>query len=140
MAAPFSIKRLIEFRDTDAAGIVHFSVYFNLMEVAEHALLRSMGMSVFLEHEGRDLSWPRVSVACDYQAPLRFEDEVEIGVTIARLGGKSITYEFELRKEETICATGSVTAVCCLIEHGGKPRPIEIPDAIRQKLQAFVSG
>lgn len=139
MPAPFTIKRLIEFRDTDAAGIVHFSVYFNLMEVAEHALLRSVGMSVFLKHEGADLSWPRVSVSCDYQAPLRFEDEVEIGVTISRLGGKSISYEFVMRKEGTICATGKITAVCCVIEHGQKPRPIEIPTAIREKLSSFVS-
>ncbi|MEL7264077.1 MAG: hypothetical protein AAFP69_04590, partial [Planctomycetota bacterium] len=44
---PFSIQRRVEFRDTDAAGIVHFSAFFPFMETAEHAFLRSLGLSVF---------------------------------------------------------------------------------------------
>ena len=36
----FTTARRIEFRDTDAAGIVHFSAFFLWMESAEHELLR----------------------------------------------------------------------------------------------------
>ncbi|MCG8653286.1 MAG: hypothetical protein MI861_25835, partial [Pirellulales bacterium] len=42
-AMTFSTKRRVEFRDTDAAGIVHFSAFFPMMEAAEHEMLRSLG-------------------------------------------------------------------------------------------------
>jgi 4-hydroxybenzoyl-CoA thioesterase/acyl-CoA thioester hydrolase len=45
--AAFHTARRVEFRDTDAAGIMHFSTFFNRMEEAEHELLRTLGTSVF---------------------------------------------------------------------------------------------
>ena len=51
MSQVFKTERRVEFRDTDAAGIVHFSVFFAYMEQAEHEFLRSLGLSV---HGGVD--------------------------------------------------------------------------------------
>ena len=44
--AAFKTRRRVEFRDTDAAGIVHFSAFFFWMESAEHELLRAAGVDV----------------------------------------------------------------------------------------------
>ena len=65
MAEPFRVTRLVEFGDTDMAGIAHFSVFFRYMEAAEHAYLRSLGLSVAMEWEGERVGFPRVSAACD---------------------------------------------------------------------------
>ena len=46
MSQVFKTERRVEFRDTDAAGILHFTSYFAYMEEAEHALLRHLGTSV----------------------------------------------------------------------------------------------
>ena len=73
----YRTQRLVEFRDTDAAGIMHFSSFFLVMEQAEHQMLRDLGMSVVYPYEGGILSWPRVSATCDYQVPLRFEEIVD---------------------------------------------------------------
>ncbi len=75
--------RRVEFHDTDSAGIMHFSAFFQFMEEAEHELLRSVGLSVFMPPGGDNtedvpLSWPRVSANCDFRNALRFEDEVSI--------------------------------------------------------------
>ena len=43
---PLTTRRRVEFRDTDAAGIVHFSAFFVWMESAEHELLRAAGVPV----------------------------------------------------------------------------------------------
>src|SRR5690606_37511976 len=75
LMTPFTLRRRVEFRDTDAAGIVHFSVYFNYMEEAEHALLRSLGTSVVTSDAEGPISWPRVAAACEFRGALRFEDE-----------------------------------------------------------------
>ena len=46
MSSAFLWERRVEFHETDAAGIAHFSSLLIFMEQAEHALLRSLGLSV----------------------------------------------------------------------------------------------
>jgi 4-hydroxybenzoyl-CoA thioesterase/acyl-CoA thioester hydrolase len=139
MPTPFLYRRLVQFRDTDAAGIAHFSVFFQYLEEAEHALLRSVGLSVAASHGGQFVSWPRVAVRCDYRSAVRFEETLEIAATIARLGEKSITYAFRCECGGRLVAEGEITAVCCEIVHGQPPRSIAIPAEYRTKLAAFVA-
>jgi YbgC/YbaW family acyl-CoA thioester hydrolase len=89
----------VEFRDTDAAGIAHFSVFFNWMERAEHAFLRHLGWSVVSWESSADggrtkISWPRVQATCDYRRPVAFEDVFGIQVEVERLGRTACTYRF----------------------------------------------
>ena len=72
----FQTQRRVEFRDTDAAGIVHFSVFFAYMEEAEHEFLRSIGLGVMMEIDGARISWPRVKAECNYRNAVRFEEEI----------------------------------------------------------------
>jgi 4-hydroxybenzoyl-CoA thioesterase/acyl-CoA thioester hydrolase len=130
----FTMRRRIEFADTDMGGIVHFSRYFVFMETAEHRFLNELGTSVTLEHEGRRVGWPRVSAACEYKSPARFEDEIAIHVRVRRVGTSSVTYEFSFRIGERETATGTMTSVCCLLEPGGEVRAIPIPAALAQAL------
>ncbi|HEX4146183.1 MAG TPA: thioesterase family protein [Pirellulales bacterium] len=139
MPAPFQTSRLVEFRDTDAAGIVHFSVFFTWMEAAEHELLRSLGLSVVLKDATGTTTWPRVAARCDYQGPLRFEETVDIEVQLARVGSKSVTYGFQFSGPRGIAATGEMTMVCCRIEPDGTFRSIAIPAPIREVLARFAA-
>lgn len=123
-------KRRVEFVETDAAGIVHFSAFFVYMEQAEHQLLRHLGLGVFLRDEQGDLSWPRVSASCDFRGPARFEDEISIEVAVERVGEKSVTYAHRLTCDGREIANGRMTAVCCRVHHGGSPEPVPIPPQI----------
>lgn len=137
MSFEFKITRRVEFYETDMAGIVHFSNYFRMMESAEHAFFRSLGFSIH-DCEGDDtLGWPRVSVACDYRAPLRFEDEVEIHLLVAEVRSRSIRYQFIFRKgaDGTEVAHGAIAAVCATVDKTtGKLLPVPIPDRIRSRI------
>jgi acyl-CoA thioester hydrolase len=137
MPETFRYRRKVEFRDTDAAGIVHFSVYFNYMENAEHALLRAAGTSVCAADDSGAISWPRVSAQCDFAGALKFEDEIEIEVRVARLGNKSVTFSFQFLCDSRRVARGEVTAVCCRVPEPGKLESIPIPNAIREQLQPY---
>lgn len=144
----FRTSRRVEFRDTDAAGIMHFSVFFLYMEEAEHEFLRSVGLSVVIDetaggetsaHQVRQiLTWPRVHCECDYSIPLKFEETVEICVSITRLGEKSVSYRFDFDRDGKKIATGQMTAVCCRIRGTGHPQSVAIPDEIRAKLTPYV--
>src|ERR687885_609494 len=113
MGAAFRTSRLVEFGDTDMAGIVHFATFFRYMEAAEHAFLRARGLSVVMEWEGEPIGFPRVSAACDYLSPARFQDVLDVTVAVERLGRSSITYAFEFFKGEGAVARGRMTTVCC---------------------------
>jgi acyl-CoA thioester hydrolase len=130
----YQTKRRVEFRDTDGAGIVHFSAFFVYMEQAEHEMLRSLGTSVATKSEDGEIGWPRVSASCDYCSPARFEDVLDIEVTVGRLGRKSVTYEFHISRDGVDIARGSLTAVCCRIRPGEAPEAIEIPAPLMAKL------
>jgi 4-hydroxybenzoyl-CoA thioesterase/acyl-CoA thioester hydrolase len=132
----FTHTRRIEFRDTDSAGIAHFSTFFNFMEEAEHAFLRSLGLSVVMHDAEGTISWPRVAAKCDYRSAVKFEDVVTIEVSISRLGEKSATFVFTFRDGDRLVAEGEITAVCCRIEKGKPPRGIPIPPEMRAKLEA----
>ena len=135
LRASLKTRRRVEFRDTDAAGIVHFSAFFFWMESAEHELLRSAGLHVFERHpDGSEYSWPRVSVSCDYRSALRFGEEVDITVYVAELGRSSVTYRFVFEHDGRTAAEGRVVAVRCQVRPGGRLEAVAIPADIVARL------
>ncbi len=135
MPAAFRTTRIVEFGDTDMAGIVHFANFFRFMEAAEHAFLRSLGLSVVMEIDGGHYGLPRVSAACDYLRPARFGDELTIEVTVVKLGRSSVHYAFEFTLGSEPIARGRVTAAFCRFDLG-RPQAWELPDEFRAKLDA----
>lgn len=138
MAETFRTQRLVEFHDTDMAGIMHFASFFHYMESAEHEFLVSNGFSIYTSFDGQTLSFPRVSVSCDFHSPARCEEKLDIDIQILRLGIKSITYQFAFSHEGRKVATGQMTGACCLIEHEKPLTSVPIPDVLIEKLKHYV--
>jgi YbgC/YbaW family acyl-CoA thioester hydrolase len=135
MPTPLRTRRRVEFVDTDMAGIVHFSNFFRWMESAEVDYLHARGLSVKLGWEGLPLGFPRVAASCDYLKPIRFEDMIDIEVTLERLGTKSLTYAFVFSHEGEPVARGKVTSVCCRVREDKSLEAVEIPATLRARLE-----
>jgi YbgC/YbaW family acyl-CoA thioester hydrolase len=139
MASEYKVLRRVEFSETDMAGIVHYSNFFRYMEVAEHEFFRSLGFSVVTSQVDPPVGWPRVHAECDYQHPLRFEDEIEIHLLVTEKRSKSLTYEFRFRKLNVSppidVARGSLTVVCVTHDRG-QMRAATIPKGIADKIEA----
>lgn len=138
MPHEFKLTRRVEFAETDMAGIVHFANFFRMMEATEHAFFRSLGLTIHGHDEGGTTGWPRVSASCDFRAPLRFEDEVEIHLLVAEVRTRSIRYVFIFRKvaDGTEVARGEVVAVCASVEKTtGRLSAVPIPEAMRASIQ-----
>ena len=116
MANEYQTKRRIEFADTDMAGIVHFSRFFVWMEQTEHEFLRSLGASVTLRIGDQELGFPRVSASCEFIAPARFEEILDIDLRVARKGSRSMTYEFLFHVGDRRVAKGHLSSVCCVVD------------------------
>ena len=124
----------MQFHETDAAGIVHFSCYFRYMEEAEHALWREAGLSIARGHD--DVGFPRVSAAFDYQRALRFEDEFDVSIRIVALGERSIRYACVLTRAGEQIATGTMTIVCVSKREDGSMKATPIPPDIATRFEA----
>jgi YbgC/YbaW family acyl-CoA thioester hydrolase len=144
VAYEFKFVRIVEFSETDMAGIVHFSNYCKYMEAAEHRFFRSIGYSIVADQTDPQVGWPRVHVEFDYKKPLRFEDEIEIHLLVARLRSKSITYKFRIKKingdQCELAATGEMTAVCVSTTKHGTMKACSIPAEIAAKIEVAPTG
>ncbi len=103
------------------------------MEEAEHALWRSAGLSI----APRDavIGFPRVAASFDFHRPLRFEDEFEVHIRIARVGEKSIRYATCVTKDGDRVATGSLTVACIDKRPGAPFRSTAIPPEIAGRFE-----
>jgi acyl-CoA thioester hydrolase len=139
MPCEFQLSRRVEFSDTDMAGIMHFSNFFRFMEAAETAFLRSLGLSVVLSSCGLDVCLPRVHAECDYQIPLRFEDEVLVHLLVEKKGARTITYQFRFRKlnakPDQEVARGKLVAVCAARQADGRMKAVPLPQALADQLE-----
>jgi YbgC/YbaW family acyl-CoA thioester hydrolase len=138
MANAFVMRRRVQFAEVDMAGVLHFANYYRLMEEAEHAFCRSLGLTV-VSHAGSDGTiWPRVSTGCEYSTPIRFDEEVELRLRVTALTDKSISYEIEFSREGRRAALGRLTTVHCTWNgHAFEPAPI--PETVRAKLTALLA-
>ena len=120
------------------AGIVHFSNFYRFMEEAEHEMFRSLGFKIVENQpDGTVVGWPRVRASCSFEAPAYYDDLIDIDITIARVGVKSLTMSFHFRRGQLRLATGELKTVFCRFEHGGKFRSIEIPAELAERIDAL---
>ena len=115
MSPTISIRRRVEWMDTDAAGIWHHSTIIRWAEDAETELHRQLGIV-----QRTFGATPRVNIEFNYGVPLRFDDEVDVVMTVVALGNTSITYQIEVDRDEVSIATGRMVAVFTDVESGAK--------------------
>jgi acyl-CoA thioester hydrolase len=139
MSSEFTITRTVEFAETDMAGIMHFSNYFRWMEACETAFFRSLGLPSIAFRPGQVVGWPRVSVSCEYRAPVRFGDTVEVALRVEKIGTSSVIYAFRFRRAGVLTAQGRMTVVCVKSGMQGGMNSQRISAAIRAKLHGAAS-
>ena len=83
----------VEWVDTDAAGIYHNTTVVRYAEAAEAALMREHGIPGYFPVA------PRVRYEVEFEASLRFGEEVETRIELVGLGRSSMTFSFEVGQE-----------------------------------------
>jgi acyl-CoA thioester hydrolase len=132
------LKRRVQFYETDAAGIVHFSWFFRYMEEAEHALWREAGLSI--HPGGSEIGWPRVATSFEFKRPLRFEDEFDVHLRIAKITRRTITYACRIAQGEATIGTGELTIACVRRTPGEAMKSIDIPADVAARFQVAGEG
>ena len=126
--ATYIHRRRVEFADTDAAGVAHFSRLFAMVEEAEHGFFRERGIPILK----KDSAWPVVRVEVDFADACRFGDEIEVRLSDFQPGKSSLTYVFEAAIDGRKVFSGKMTK-CHISPATG--RAVEIPGEILQRLK-----
>jgi acyl-CoA thioester hydrolase len=141
----FRHRRLVEFADTDLAGIMHFANFLKFAECAEHAWFRSLGFRVHTADGADHQGWPRLEVSCKYHKPARFEQTLETCLRLEELRTSSLRYSFWIfpadEAERPLLAAGSCSTIH--VELGANARDIRkapIPPDLRAKLEAAMAS
>ena len=120
------LRRRIEWMDTDAAGIYHWSTVLRFAESAEAALHTALGFA----HRTFGVTL-RLHISCDFKEPVRFNDVVEVELRVTDVGRTSATQVVTLRHDGRVAAIAKVV-ICHIDRANGRPTPW--PDDIRALL------
>ena len=124
--------------DNDHYGHVNNVAYYSYFDTAVNAwLIATTGVDI------REL--PAIGIvaetSCTYTSELSFPDRLQVGLSVERLGNRSIVYAlaiFRDRQEElTLAATGRFVHV--YVDRASR-RPVPIPDQIRSAASQLVVG
>ena len=132
----FKTSFRVSWAETDAAQVVHFSNYFRFFERAEEEFYRHLGFS-FTDYKLTPGLWfPRVEVLCQYKKPARFNDTVEVELSIEELREKSVKYDFKILNKESaaLLANGYIVIVAADKQTG---KATQIPSEIVEKLKPY---
>lgn len=132
---PFRTVLRVTWADTDAAQVVHYSNYFRFLERAEEDFYRHLGFS-FIDIAKTGLWFPRVEVFCRYKKPARFNDLIEVELTVEELREKSMKYGFRMFNKETRALLAEGYVVIVMVDKQTQ-KAVPIPKEIVEKLEPF---
>lgn len=120
--------------DNDIYGHVNNVTYYAYFDSTVNTYLINAGLDI---HQGDTVAFV-VSSQCQYLAPVSFPDPLEIGLSVARLGNSSVTYQLGvfLNGDEKLCAHGQFVHV--FVDRKTQ-KPVPIPAHLRAALTRLIS-
>ncbi|MCA9671174.1 MAG: acyl-CoA thioesterase [Myxococcales bacterium] len=134
---PFKAVMPIRFADVDHARILYYPRFFHLFHQAFEDFFNDHLEQPYAHVLGVEkVGFPAVHAEADYYFPLRFGDVAEVELTIEKIGTKSATIVYSVRREvnQTLCCRGQVVVVSINMDTlEGMP----IPDKYRQLFEEY---
>lgn len=124
----------VRYAETDQMGYVYYGHYSMYYEVARAEALRSLGIS-YRELEQSGVMMPVLTNYSKYYRPAKYDDLLQIKVTIKKAPGVRITFDYEIYNEqEVLIHIGETTLVFVDISAG---KPCKMPQMMWEVLNPF---
>jgi acyl-CoA thioester hydrolase len=135
MGEPFRHRLRVRYHECDQQGVVfnaHYLAYCDicLVELWREAVEGYAGVAA----KGLDVVVAEARIR--FLAPLRFDEEFELRLTVARLGESSMTLEIAFDRDGEAIAEAELVQVFTDAESGDK---VAIPDDVREGLERHAS-
>jgi YbgC/YbaW family acyl-CoA thioester hydrolase len=130
---PFSVRERVRWSDCDPFGIIYYGAYTRFFEIAEHEMLRSLGLPYDVLRVERDVWIPRKALSMSFESPAEMDEEIDVAVGVRDVGTTSITFAFEVTAVVSGALRASATLTVVVVD---KPtmtkRPV--PEWLRDAL------
>lgn len=129
VTAPYQHRVL--YGDTDQMQVVYYASYLRFFEGARNEWIRALGLT-YAEIESRGIFLPVMEAAARYLKPARYDDLLEIPVTVTHTRVK-IRFEYVVHRagDPAVLALGHTVHACV----GREGRPTRAPDWLLQALE-----
>ena len=133
---PFLLFERVRWADVDVIGIMRFSAFTRLIEMAEQELLRAAGLPFSKLFDAPRVLMPRRHLSIEYFAPARLDEELALVSYVSHMGETSMTFTLDVRDRARwrLVASASMVVVCVGVEDFAK-RPL--PQSARDALAPF---
>ena len=129
----YSFPVRVYFENTDAGGVVYHSEYLKFLERARTEWLRHLGFDHQALARNHRVVFVVTSAAIEFAKPARLDDTVAVSVRLESLGKVRCVFAQEIRREDEVLVSARVTVACVT---GEAFKPVEIPAALRKKMEA----
>lgn len=125
----------VRYAEVDAQGIVFNAHYLTYFDCAMTEYMRALPYSYQGQIEaGEDFHVVRALV--EFKAPVRFDEEMEVGARAAEIGRSSVRFEMGIfgKGDDQLRATGEITWVNA---HQGSGKSAPLPEDFVAKIRAL---
>lgn len=125
--------------ETDQMGVVHHTNYIRWFEEARIDLLRQYGIE-YRDMERRGIIIPVVDVSCSYLLSARFDDIMEIHLTMTKYTGVRMCFQYEVRFQSDGRLAARGTSTHCFVDSAGKPLALKRVDSDLDTVFTAIAG
>jgi acyl-CoA thioester hydrolase len=125
-----STRLRVIYGDTDQMGVVYYANYLRYFEAGRNEYIRAKGLRYRDFEERFGLRLPVAEAGVSYKQPARYDDLLDVEITIAEVRRASARFEYRLLREGTLLATGHTVHACVDLE--GKLR--RMPEELASRL------
>jgi acyl-CoA thioester hydrolase len=128
------IVQEVRWGDMDALQHVNNAAYFTYCESVRMSFFHALELERFMD--GGKLGPALVTATCNFKQQVRHPATLDVGLVVARIGGKSFTLDYGLFRagEDEPVADG--TSVVVWTDYAGG-RALPIPDDLRGALEGY---
>jgi acyl-CoA thioester hydrolase len=126
----------VRFHECDPQGVVFNAHYFAYFDVALTEMWRAaFGSYQSVVDQGTDVVV--VEASATYRAPARFDEEIDVELTVARLGTTSMTTQTAVRRDGQLLVEGRLVHV--FVDPATMAKQT-IPDHVRAGLERYTAA
>ncbi len=133
---PFVYTRRTQYYETDQMGIINNTNYIRWFEEARMAYLDRYGFG-YADLEKRGILIPVLSVGCTFKKPVRFEETVDIEVTLSGFKGVRFTVNYKVKEHESGELRSEGTSTHCFLD--SEMHPVRIKKTAPDVYDFFIS-
>jgi YbgC/YbaW family acyl-CoA thioester hydrolase len=130
------VQERVRWADVDLVGIMRFSAFTRIIELAEQELMRAAGLPYSELFVDPEVWLPRRQLSIEYLAPAKIDELLEIECYVSKIGETSAIYQVDVwNASGAMVATASLVVVCVT---AAEFRKIPMVPEFRDALTPFV--